>query len=168
MKIKTYGMPGLLEWHGIVSSGTMKMKVSFTNGTVTGYGVAPATFITKDSLTQFVIEHSEKFQNGRIILIREIEVADDAETKTRKARLTDETKGSSSAAMNIGGNIDDIPLTDDTISDGIKVNVADRNEAIEYLKEHFADKNYTATGLRTKTAFEAACKECGVEFEFTV
>lgn len=52
-------------------------------------------------------------------------------------------------------------------ADGGKINVADKNEAIEYLKEHFAEKNYTATSLRTKTAFEAACKECGVEFVFT-
>lgn len=51
--------------------------------------------------------------------------------------------------------------------DGGKIKVADKNEAIEYLKEHFAEKNYTATSLRTKTAFEAACKECGVEFVFT-
>lgn len=50
---------------------------------------------------------------------------------------------------------------------GGKIKVADKNEAIEYLKEHFAEKNYTATSLRTKTAFEAACKECGVEFVFT-
>ena len=52
-------------------------------------------------------------------------------------------------------------------ADGGKIKVADKNEAIEYLKEHFAEKNYTATSLRTKTAFEAACKECGVEFLFT-
>lgn len=52
-------------------------------------------------------------------------------------------------------------------ADGGKIKVADKNEAIEYLKEHFAEKNYTATSLRTKTAFEATCKECGVEFVFT-
>lgn len=52
-------------------------------------------------------------------------------------------------------------------ADGGKIKVADKNEAIEYLKEHFAEKNYTATSLRNKTAFEAACKECGVEFVFT-
>lgn len=52
-------------------------------------------------------------------------------------------------------------------ADGGKIKVADKNEAIEYLKEHFAEKNYTATSLHTKTAFEAACNECGVEFVFT-
>ena len=51
-------------------------------------------------------------------------------------------------------------------ADGGKIKVADKNEAIEYLKEHFPDKNYTSSGLRTKTAFEAACKECGVVFVY--
>ena len=52
-------------------------------------------------------------------------------------------------------------------ADGGKIKVADKNEAIEYLKEHFAEKNYTATSLRTKTAFEAACKESGVAVVLT-
>lgn len=62
---------------------------------------------------------------------------------------------------------DDTLQGDGEDADGGKIKVADKNEAIEYLKEHFAEKNYTATSLRTKTAFEAACKECGVEFVFT-
>lgn len=62
---------------------------------------------------------------------------------------------------------DDTLQCDGEDADGGKIKVADKNEAIEYLKEHFAEKNYTATSLRTKTAFEAACKECGVEFVFT-
>lgn len=66
------------------------------------------------------------------------------------------------------GETQDETLQDDgDDADGGKIKVADKNEAIEYLKEHFAEKNYTATSLRTKTAFEAACKECGVEFVFT-
>ena len=53
---------------------------------------------------------------------------------------------------------------DDT--DGGKIKVADKSDAIEYLKERFPEKGYTAVKLRTKTAFEAACKECGVEFDY--
>lgn len=52
-------------------------------------------------------------------------------------------------------------------ADGGKIKVADKSDAIEYLKEKFPEKGYTAVKLRTKTAFEAACKECGVEFVFT-
>ena len=76
------------------------------------------------------------------------------ETPAEAEQLTDETQ-------------DDTLQGDGDDADGGKIKVADKNEAIEYLKEHFAEKNYTATSLRTKTAFEAACKECGVEFVFT-
>lgn len=76
------------------------------------------------------------------------------ETPAEEVQPTDETQ-------------DDTLQGDGEDADGGKIKVADKNEAIEYLKEHFAEKNYTATSLRTKTAFEAACKECGVEFVFT-
>ena len=76
------------------------------------------------------------------------------ETPAEAEQPTDETQ-------------DDTLQGDGDDADGGKIKVADKNEAIEYLKEHFAEKNYTATSLRTKTAFEAACKECGVEFVFT-
>lgn len=70
-------------------------------------------------------------------------------------------------AQSTGETQDETLQGDGEDADGGKIKVADKNEAIEYLKEHFAEKNYTATSLRTKTAFEAACKECGVEFVFT-
>ena len=75
------------------------------------------------------------------------------ETPAKEVQPTDETQ-------------DETLQGDGEDADGGKIKVADKNEAIEYLKEHFAEKNYTATSLRTKTAFEAACKECGVEFVF--
>jgi len=206
MKVKTYGIYGLLEWHGIVEAGAIRMKVSFTNGTVTGYGVAPATFTTKDELTQFVIEHSEQYKSGRITLLRQNEVPDDAATKARKERMKAASEARKEAAAepqpavkdgcdddNQGGGDDDAAKKIDegaetgegeketegeetegdeteaeteAVADN-KVKVADKREAIEWLKEHFPYKNYTATGLRTVAAFEAACKDCDVEFEFT-
>ena len=52
-------------------------------------------------------------------------------------------------------------------ADGGKIKVADKREAIEYLKEHFPSQGYTATNLRAKSAFDAACVSCGVEFDFS-
>ena len=234
MKVKTYGISGLLEWHGVLDAGSIKMKVSFTNGTVTGYGVAPATFTTSDELTQFVIEHSDQYKKGRIALLREMEVPDDAATKARKARAlaaqkaavtaaaegeggnavaAKETAAAGTAAVTVAGPAAEPPGTvaagagraaaepgaeageasaeprrtvagagaNEAEAEGdaaeseaagtetagcMQVKVADKSEAVEYLKEHFAWKNYTATSLRTRAAFDAACKECGVEFVF--
>nr|DAE40037.1 MAG TPA: hypothetical protein [Caudoviricetes sp.] len=89
-------------------------------------------------------------------------VAEETVTPTTPAEETP-----AEAEQPTGETQDETLQGDGEDADGGKIKVADKNEAIEYLKEHFAEKNYTATSLRTKTAFEAACKECGVEFVFT-
>ena len=78
---KTYGIYGLLEWHGYVTSGTTRMKVSFTNGSTSAWGVAPATFTTKDALTQHIIENSDQFKGGRIKLVRSVAIAESKKAK---------------------------------------------------------------------------------------
>lgn len=135
---KVYGIRGLLEWHGTVDSNGVRMKVDFTNGSVTSYGVAPATFTTSDELTQHILENSEQFKSGRISVVQVIPIPGTEEEKAEpKLRAAVET-----------------------------IEVADKTEAIEWLKEHYPDKGYTSVKLRTKTAFDEACKECGVEFKF--
>lgn len=47
-----------------------------------------------------------------------------------------------------------------------KVEVADKGEAIEWLKEHNPEAGYTAAKLRSKDAFEKACADNNVEFIF--
>ena len=89
-------------------------------------------------------------------------VAEETVTPTTPAEETPAEE-----AQPTGETQDETLQGDSEDADGGKIKVADKNEAIEYLKEHFAEKNYTATSLRTKTAFEAACKECGVEFVYT-
>ena len=76
------------------------------------------------------------------------------ETTAGEVQPTDETQDET-----LQGDGDD--------ADGGKIKVADKPDAIEYLKEMFPEKGYTAVKLRTKTAFDSACKECGVEFVFT-
>lgn len=85
---KTYGIFGLLEWHGYVTSGTTRMKVSFTNGSTSAWGVAPATFTTKDALTQHIIENSDQFKGGRIRLVRSVEIAEPKKARARETKAT--------------------------------------------------------------------------------
>lgn len=76
---KTYGMEGLLEWHGSVNCGGVRMKVAFTNGSATAWGVAPATFTTEDELTQHIMENSNLFKDGRIKIVRSVQLGPSAE-----------------------------------------------------------------------------------------
>lgn len=46
------------------------------------------------------------------------------------------------------------------------VQVANKADAIEWLKEHYPEKGYTASKLRTQTALDAACAACNVKFIF--
>lgn len=61
--------------------------------------------------------------------------------------------------------VDDAAETSEPESNAIKV--ADKSEAIEWLKEHNPEAGYTAAKLRSKDAFEKACADNNVEFVFT-
>lgn len=52
--------------------------------------------------------------------------------------------------------------------DGLqKVKVADKSEAVEWLKEHYPEEGYTGVKLRTMAAVNEAGKKHGVVFEIT-
>lgn len=179
-----------MDWTTQIRAGKGFVSVHFSGGALTAYGVTPAKFSTSSPFFQHVIESSDHFKSGRIALLGEMEVPDDVATRAKNERIA-ARKASAEAEAHAGvvtvygapgeGN----PLQTaspedasdeadshaaDSVSPGLshkQVEVADKYDAIEYLKEHFPEKNYTSTSLRTKTAFEAACHECGVAFVFT-
>ena len=184
MKVKTYGVPGLTEWHGKVKAGTIEIAVSFTGGTASPSGAQPAYYMTKDPITQFVIEHSKEFKEGFIIL----SMSQDAPGEHPRLAFPKPVTKPVTKPVNVvvddsaasGENLEE-PSTesgepaaegagdsgDGAVTTSFQVEVADKKDAIEYLKEHFPDKDYTATKLRTQTAFAGACQECGVVFVYT-
>ena len=190
---KTYGVSGLMDWTTQIKTGKVSVSVHFTGGALTAYGVTPAKYSTSNPFFQSVIENSEQFKSGRIMLLSEMEVPDDAATKARKARMaakaaekpapvpetpapvaeetvtpsTTEKESPAESEQPTDETQDETLQGDGDDADGDKIKVADKPDAIEYLKERFPEKGYTAVKLRTKTAFDAACKECGVEFVFT-
>ena len=185
--VKTYGIYGLLEWHGTVQCGGITMKLSFTNGSTTAYGVSPATFTTKDEATQFVIENSDKFKSGKIKLInrREFVGAPDKKVVPVVPKVTtpeppvtnpeppvtnpeppkDEEGAGADAGSDAGADAGSDAGAGDGDNSGV-IKVSDKSEAIDWLKSHFPENGYTATKLRTKEAFLEACKDCGVSFEW--
>ena len=189
---KTYGVSGLMDWTTQIKTGKVSVSVHFTGGALTAYGVTPAKYSTSNPFFQSVIENSEQFKSGRIMLLGEMEVPDDAATKARKARMAAKAAEKPAPVPETPAPVVEEPVTpttpakespaeseqptdetqDETLqgdgddADGDKIKVADKPDAIEYLKERFPEKGYTAVKLRTKTAFEAACKECGVEFDY--
>lgn len=66
----TYGTPLLLDWVAQIKAGSATLRVHFTGGTLTAYGITPAEYTTDDPFIQKVIEKSSYFKDGRIVELR--------------------------------------------------------------------------------------------------
>lgn len=66
----TYGAPRLVDWVAQIKVGAASVRVHFTGGALTSYGVTPAEFTTSNPFIQKVIENSSYFKEGRIIIQR--------------------------------------------------------------------------------------------------
>lgn len=140
----------------IIKVGEASATIHFKGGSIIDYVQMPARYATSNALEQAIIENSVQFKTGRITLIpgMTIEVPDDAAELARKA-----TKAN-------GINRSDVQREPEDRVAVQRVTVADKADAVEWLKENYPDKGYTATKLRTQEAFNAACEECGVVFEY--
>jgi len=181
--IKTYGIDGLLEWHGVIESHGVKMKVDFTNGSLTAVGVAPATFTTKNELTQHIIENSDMFKSGRIHLTMSTPIPGSEEKPKPKTAPKVETEPAPKVEVpdmdkNPKGDETDEPPVEETEQEpaegegsqeaegGDKVTrlkMPSLDDAKAYLIEHFG---YKSSNIRSKTAIIAAGAENGIEFVF--
>lgn len=173
MKIKTYGINGLSEWCGEVMAGSISVKVLFTGGTVSPSGAQPAYFVTKDPITQFVIENSKEYKDGFIHLEMSVDKPGDhprmaipkaaASKEPKEAVAEVSVKKEAEGAVAAGE-----PEGQDAEAGEAgmqKVVVADKSEAVEWLKEHYPEEGYTAVKLRTMAAVNEAGKKHGVVFE---
>lgn len=152
---KTYGISGLLEWHGMVTSNGVKMKVDFTNGSVTAFGVAPATFQTSDLLTQTIMENSDQFKSGRIRLVGSVALPDEPVKEEPKAAAVEPTKA---IEENTGPEEPTEPAEEGKLT---TIEVACLDDAKAYLIEHF---NLVASKLRSRVAIIESAKANGIVF----
>lgn len=74
MKKITYGAPGLVDWVAQIKAGSATLRVHFTGGALTSYGVTPAEYTTDNPFIQRVIENSAYFKENRIIIQRQTEI----------------------------------------------------------------------------------------------
>lgn len=192
MLLKTYGVSGLMDWTTQLKVGKGCVTVHFTGGALTAYGVTPAKYQTSNEFFQRVIECSDDFKNGRIKLLGVTELSGECCCKTKvvkKRAASSNTKVVKKVAdasvpdVVVPGAVDGGVQEDGVAADGVGVvehgvdangvdadgvrlvEVSDRYEAVQYLKEH-CDGGLTMAKLRTKEAFEEAQKRFGVRFVF--
>lgn len=195
MLLKTYGVSGLMDWTTQLKVGKGCVTVHFTGGALTAYGVTPAKYQTSNEFFQRVIECSDDFKSGRIKLLGVTELSGECCCKTKvvkKRAASSNTKVVKKVAdssvpdvvvpgavdggvQEHGVDADGVGVVEDVVqadvvgvvdADGVRVvEVSDRYEAVQYLKEH-CDGGLTMAKLRTKEAFEEAQKRFGVRFVF--
>lgn len=87
MEMKIYGAPRLMDWVAQIKVGAATVRVHFTGGSLTVYGVTPAEYKTADPFIQKAIETSRYFKEGRITLVKSIPVKTEQKTvKDRKVK----------------------------------------------------------------------------------
>lgn len=73
----TYGINGLMTCQVVLSAGNTKIKVMFSDGSITATGKRPATFTTDSLMMQHIIENSEQFKKGYIFRYRSLILNED-------------------------------------------------------------------------------------------
>lgn len=62
----TFGVYGLTEWQALIPVGQAKLRIPFTGGMLSAYGLSPAKFSTTDASLARLIRDCEYFKTGRI------------------------------------------------------------------------------------------------------
>lgn len=153
MKNITYGAPRLVDWMARIQVGSATMRIHFTGGALTQYGVTPAQYTTSDGFVQAAIEQSEYYKEGRIIKVRELEIAGATNEPQRKAQKTEQQK----EAMDIVEST----VNTDAMEAERTVEVSCLQDAQAYLQEQYGIANFR---VRTYDAAQKAAVAHGIKF----
>lgn len=169
MKVKTYGVPELTEWHGKVKAGTIQVAVSFTGGTSSPSGAQPAYLVTKDPITQFVIENSKEFKNGFITLLMSQDIPGNhprmaVPTPLHLDKIAVEE--AENAPKESGTNLEEAEAKDPARTEEsqmVKMEFSCNDDAKDYLEQQFG---YVRSKLINREAIVNAGKAHGIEMTF--
>lgn len=95
---KIYGVKGMMEWIASIPCGKATVTVPFTGGSLSGYGIVPAQYITENPMMQAVIENSDYYKSGKIVLIREMEGSGKYQLPVRNAQSSNHIPGQAATA----------------------------------------------------------------------
>lgn len=138
MKIKTYGIHGVVERVLAARLGKITFNISFNGGVMDSAGIRPAIYTTKNVVEQYVIENHPMFKNGSIKVLKEIAIEE------KKEQTATPKPAEKKAAAKLE-----------------EVKVASLEDAKELLMERFG---IAWTKLKTQDAIMAMAKANGIMF----
>lgn len=142
----TYEAPGLIDWSAQIRVGRATLKVHFTGGAPSAYGVTPAEYTTDNPFMQRVIEQSGYFKEGRIRIGRREGMPEPEKPKAAPAPADDAEADDAEGGEPVGL---------------VEFEVTCLQDAQDFLQREYGIPSYK---VRYKTTAQRAAKEHGVVF----
>lgn len=172
----TYGVYGMMEYQAIIPMGKARLKVHFTDGSITSIGQNPAKFTTSDFMTQHAIENSDLYLRGFIKRINVIELDEEIDFEDSTSResvstpITEEGVETNATvasefpaveAQNVSENA--VGLGNKEKNEQTEVEFSTNQEAKDYLVRSFGVKGNV---LKTRADIVAVGESFGVKISF--
>lgn len=146
--LKIYGAPGLQEWTLVLGNGP-RLHLHFEHGSQNAFGASPAEYRTENKFFQTIIEQSNYFKEGRIVLLDEV-VLEGEEDDDAVSSVAESEEPASEAQ-------------EEAQPKGVmKMAFTSVDDAREYAVEKLG---VSATSVRARAALEKTLADAGLVFE---
>lgn len=146
--LKVYGAPGLQEWTLVLGNGP-RLHLHFEHGSQNAFGASPAEYRTDNKFFQTIIEQSNYFKEGRIVLLDEVVL--EGEEDDNAVSPVAESEAQASEAQEEAQPKGVMRMVFTSVDDA-------REYAVEKL-------GVSATSVRARAALEKTLADAGVVFE---
>lgn len=146
--LKVYGAPGLQEWTLVLGNGP-RLHLHFEHGSQNAFGASPAEYRTDNKFFQTIIEQSNYFKEGRIVLLDEVVLEGEEEDKAVSS-VAESEEPASEAQKEAQPEL------------AMKMVFTSVDDAREYAVEKLG---VSATSVRARAALEKTLADAGVVFE---
>ena len=154
--LKVYGAPGLQEWMLVLGNGP-RLHLHFEHGSQNAFGASPAEYRTENKFFQTIIEQSNYFKEGRIVLLDEVVLEGEEEDNAvssvaeSEAQAVDKSEAQASEAQEEAQPELAMRMVFTSVDDA-------REYAVEKL-------GVSATSVRARAALEKTLADSGLVFE---
>lgn len=146
--LKVYGAPGLQEWTLVLGNGP-RLHLHFEHGSQNAFGASPAEYRTDNKFFQTIIEQSNYFKEGRIVLLDEVVL--EGEEDDNAVSSVAESEAQASEAQEEAQPKAEMKMVFTSVDDA-------REYAVEKL-------GVSATSVRARAALEKTLADTGLLFE---
>lgn len=146
--LKVYGAPGLQEWTLVLGNGP-RLHLHFEHGSQNAFGASPAEYRTENKFFQTIIEQSNYFKEGRIVLLDEV-VLEGEEDDNAVSPVAESEEQASEAQEEAQPKL------------AMKMVFTSVDDAREYAVENLG---VSATSVRARAALEKTMLNAGIVFE---